>query len=527
MHAPRTRLRRTPSTLSGFRAIRGRAGLAVSAVVLALAATAPARLDAQATDTERRAAADILARIDSLESTLRPTETARNLATRRDAGRDAVLARVEELWNGSMQDLSDWIGHHPEVGWHEFRAVDTLTAVLRDDGFDVRTGVAEMPTAFVATWTSPAGADGPTLGLIGEYDALRGTKGDFHGDQHNAQTPVAIAAAKALAEHMAARGIEGRIVIFGTPAEETDPPAKTILERAGVFEGTDILVRSHSLDHTQRARPGFGVCCLDIDAVKYVFTGRPAHQLASWNGRNALEAAVQFYSAVDHLRSTWRPEHRVQGVIPEGGAAPNVVPDRAVVDYFVRYPDDVYLEHIARMMRDAAEGAARMTGTDVEIRRYGEFRDGVTTAMLEELFWAYANELDAPGLVPEKGRPAGYEETGWVSRDIPGVGITVRSSSHPNHTYGMLEDAFDPIGHRAFLLDARIEAAILYDFLTRPDFRRKVEEEHRVLAGLQERYEEELRDVYAPEIGADTALSRQSRMEMEIPDVERPRDGGR
>lgn len=498
--------------------------LGVAALVVLVAG--PARLAAQSTDTERQAAADILRSIDSLEARLRPTETARRLVSRKDPGRDAVLSRVQELWDGSMQDLSDWIGHHPEVGWHEFQAVDTLTAVLRAYGFDVKTGVADLPTAFVATWTSPAGAGGPTLGLIGEYDALRGTKGNFHGDQHNAQTPVAIAAARALADHMARAKLPGRIVLFGTPAEETDPPAKTIMERAGVFRGTDILVRSHSLDHTQRARPGFGVCCLNIDAVKYIFTGQPAHQLASWNGRNALEAAVQFYSAVDHLRSTWRPEHRVQGIIPEGGAAPNVVPDRTVVDYFVRYPDDIYLEHIARMMRDAAHGAAQMTGTSVEIQRYGEFRDGVTVGTLEELFWAYANALHAPGLIPGKGRPAGYEETGWVSRDIPGIGISVRSSSYPNHTYGMLEDDFKEIGHRGFLLDAKIEAAILYDFLTQPDFRRKVAEEHRVLASLQDRYEQELRKAYAPEIGADTALSRESRMKMEIPKVQRP-GGGR
>ena len=154
--------------------------------------------------------------------------------------------------------------------------------------------------------------------------------------------------------------VSGRIVIYGTPAEEVDPPAKGIMWRAGVFKGADILVRSHSTVETRRDRPGFGVCCLNIDAVKYTFTGRPAHQLSAWNGRNALEAAVQFYSAVDHLRSTWRSEHRVQGVIPEGGIAPNVVPDHTVVDYFIRFPDEVYLEHIARMMDDAAKGAAQM-----------------------------------------------------------------------------------------------------------------------------------------------------------------------
>ena len=483
-------------------------------------ATGAAR--AQTTDTEREAAAAILKQIDSLEARLRPTETAQRLVAQADPARDRVLARVAALWSGGLEGLSDWIGHHPEVGWHEFLAVDTLTAVLRGYGFTLDT-VAGMPTAFVATWTSPAGAGGPTLGLIAEYDALRGTQGDFHGDQHNAQSPVALAAARAVMEYMTQARVPGRIVIYGTPAEEVDPPAKGIMWRAGVFKGADILVRSHSTVETRRDRPGFGVCCLNIDAVKYTFTGRPAHQLSAWNGRNALEAAVQFYSAVDHLRSTWRSEHRVQGVIPEGGIAPNVVPDHTVVDYFIRFPDEVYLEHIARMMDDAAKGAAQMTETEVAITRYGEYRDGITVSALEELFFAYAKKLGAPGLQEEKGRPAGYEETGWVSRDIPGVGISVRSSSFANHTYGMRDDNFADIGHKAFLLDAQLEAAVLFDFLTRPELRAAVKEEHSTLAGLQGQYLAALRRVYGPEIGPDTALSKESRAEIRIPHVDRPR----
>ena len=497
-----------------------RRALPVALTALLAAAT----LAAQTTDTERQAAADVLRQIDSLEARLQPARMADRLAARPDAARDGVLARTAALWTGEMQGLADWIGHHPEVGWHEFRAVDTLTAVLRAKGFVVDTGVAGLATAFTATWTSPAGTAGPTLGLIAEYDALRGTQGDFHGDQHNAQSPVAFAAAVALAEYMARAKTPGRIVIYGTPAEETNPPAKYIMWKAGVFKGADLLVRSHSSQETHRGRPGFGVCCLNIDAVTYTFTGRPAHQLSAWNGRNALEAAVQFYSGVDHLRSTWRPEHRVQGVIPEGGIAPNVVPDHTVVDYFIRYPDEVYLEHIARMMDEIARGAAEMTGTEVAISRYGEDRDGISDATLEELFWAYAKKLGAPGAgaADEPTRPAGYEETGFVSRDIPGVGITVHSSNSANHTYGMLDDAFTDVGHTGFLFDAQIEAAVLYDFLTDAGLRRAVAEEHRTLATLQERYLAQLRKVYGPEIGADTALSKQSRMEIRVPKVERP-----
>jgi amidohydrolase len=476
----------------------------------------------QTTDLEREAAASILHRIDSLETRLKPTENAQRLASRSDAARDRVLARVGTLWSSELQGVSDWIGHHPEVGWHEFQAVDTLTKLLRSYGFQIDTGVAGMPTAFVARWTSPAGATGPTLGLIAEYDALRGTQGDFHGDQHNAQSPVAFAAARALLEYMTQARVPGRVIVYGTPAEEVDPPAKAILYRAGAFRGADILVRSHSSVETRRDRPGFGVCCLNIDAVKYTFTGRPAHQLSAWNGRNALEAAVQFYSAVDHLRSTWRSDHRVQGVIPEGGIAPNVVPDHTVVDYFIRFPDEVYLEHIARMMDDAAKGAAQMTETEVAITRYGEYRDGVTDATLEELFFAYAKKLGAAGIQEEKGRPAGYEETGWVSREIPGVGITTRSSTFANHTYGMRDDTFAEIGHKAFLIDAQIEAAVLFDYLTHPELRAAVSEEHKTLAGLQGQYLNALRRVYAPEIGADTALSKESRAEIRIPQVKRP-----
>ena len=172
--------------------------------------------------------------IDSLETKLRPTETAERLAARNDPARDRLFARVAAVWSGDMQGLSDWIGHHPEVGWHEFQAFDTLTAVLRGYGFTVDTGVAGLPTAFTATWTSPAGASGPTLGLIAEYDALRGTQGDFHGDQHNAQSPVAFAAARGLMDYMSQARVPGRIVIYGTPAEETDPPAKYIMWKAGV-----------------------------------------------------------------------------------------------------------------------------------------------------------------------------------------------------------------------------------------------------------------------------------------------------
>ena len=107
--------------------------------------------------------------------------------------------------------MSDYIGEHPEHGFEEYETVDTLTKILTARGFTVEKGVAGLETAFEATWTSPAGADGPALGIIVEYDALRGTTEDYHGCQHNAQSPVGFAAAFALAEYMAEHGKAGSI----------------------------------------------------------------------------------------------------------------------------------------------------------------------------------------------------------------------------------------------------------------------------------------------------------------------------
>lgn len=498
--SPASPTRLAPRTKLSLPAGRGARGPAAAAALVALTFAVPATASAQATSLERRAAAPILERMDSLQAELEPTETAERLAGADDPVRDRILGRVGEIWSGELRELSDWIGRHPEVGFEEHRAADTLTAVLREHGHRVERGVAGLETAFVGTWESPAGTDGPTLGVILEYDALRGSTGAFHGDQHNAQGPVAIAAAVAVQEYMAREGIPGRVMAFGTPAEEVPPPPKATMYRAGVFDPADVLVRSHGGRGTSRSRPGFGSCCLNINAVKYTFHGRPSHQRQSWEGRNALTAAVELYTGVDHMRSNWRPEASIQATIPEGGTAPNVVPERAVVDYYVRYPDEVYLEHVTGMMEDAARGAARATGTKVTVESYGRYRDGISLGTLEELVWAYARELDAPERDPERTRPSGYEETGFVSRVVPGVGVNVHSTTAANHTHQMLEDGLSEIGHTAFRMDARIMAAVLYHYLEDEEFRAKVDREHRVLSGQFERYLERLEEAYADEL---------------------------
>ncbi|HEX4683207.1 MAG TPA: peptidase dimerization domain-containing protein [Gemmatimonadaceae bacterium] len=463
--------------------------------IICIALLAAGRLlAAQETPTERDAARGVVGKLDSLEHSLDlPAYVAR--LTGPDAPRDQVVARAKELMDSELLALGDDITRHPEIGFEEKRSVQLLTDYLRKHDFTVQMGTPGLPTAFVARYNHNNG--GPNLGVIVEYDALRGTKGAFHGDQHSTQGPIGLAAAIAMAEYLARTKTPGSVVVFGTPGEEMMPPnAKTVMHESKVFDGMDVLVRSHSSSVTTRPAAGFGTCCMNIDGAKYTFLGAPAHQLTAWNGRNALTAVIHLFENIDAMRSNMRPETRIQGVITEGGAAPNVVPDRTQADFYIRYPDEVYLAQLTQMVDDAARAAALATGTRVQIDHYGHNRDGVGVGALNELAFAYLKKYGGQNPLPEPGKPQGYEETGSVSSAIPGIGFSAKTSNAPNHTYEMEQDALGPVGHQGFVTDAEAMTALLFDFATRPDYRAVVKREFGTIRGLHDEYVSDLTKVY-------------------------------
>ena len=459
---------------------------------------------AQETPTEREAAHDVLRNMAELERSIDvPTLVERLTAS--DATRDQVVARARELMEKELLAMGDDITRHPEIGFEETRSVEKLTSYLKQHGFEVTMGAAGMKTAFVARYKgqNPSTNPGtPNLGVILEYDALRGTTRAFHGDQHSTQGPIGMAAAVAIAEYMDRTHAPGTLTVFGTPGEEMMPPnAKTDMYKAGVFRGMDILVRSHSSSSTTRPAPGFGTCCLNIDGVKYIYSGAPSHQMTPWNGRNALEAVIHLFNNIDAMRSSIRPEARIQGVITEGGAAPNVVPDRAVADFYIRYPDEVYLAQVKEIVDNAARAAALATGTKLKIDDYGHDRDGISVASLAEVGFAYMKKYGATKIAAAPGKPQGYEETGSVSSALPGLGFSAATSNAPNHTYEMEADALTDVGHHGFEVDAQSMTALLFDFLTHADYRVKVKQEFDGIHKYFDDYRESLRKVYvAPNV---------------------------
>jgi amidohydrolase len=462
-------------------------------IVLALAVVMlTSSASAQETPTEIAVSQKILADRAAMESALNVPQLVEQV-TAPDAVRDKVVARAKQLMDTELLAMCDDITLHPEIGFEEKRSVKILTDYLAKHGFKITMPVAGLETAFVARYDGPV--KGPVMGVLLEYDALRGTIGAFHGDQHSAQGPISIAVAVAMAEYLAESHTPGSIVGYGTPAEEMMPVVKTIMFKAGVFDGLDFMVRSHSSGATTRAAPGFGSCCMNIDGVHYIYSGAPSHQMTAWAGRNALEGVIHLFENVDSVRSNIRPEARIQGVITEGGAAPNVVPDRAVANFYIRYPDAVYLKQVREMVDNAAKGAALSTGTKLKIVDDGSDRDGISIATLDEVAFAYEKKYGATNIQP-MGKPSGWEETGSVSSVVPGAEFSAQTSTFPNHTYEMLKDATSEVGHHGYLVDAQAMTALMFDYATKPAFRTVVNKEFKAIQAEFAAYQKALESAY-------------------------------
>ena len=294
-----------------------------------------------------------------------------------------------------------------ELGLVEEKSAKYLTNILEEHGFTIEMGVAGMPTAFVATY----GKGDPTIGFMGEYDALPGLSqkpvpyqdpieegAPGHGCGHNIHGVTGVMSAIATKTMMEKHGLKGTLKFFGTPAEETYS-GKVFMVRAGCFDGVDVVFSHH---------PGrFNVAglgsSLAMNSAKFHFYGTTAHSAATpYVGRSALDAIELMNVGVNFMREHVVQEARLHYVIESGGMQPNVVPDYARSWYYVRAPEREQVDQIYEWVLKIAEGAALMTQTELKV----EFIEGLSNELpskgMSELVIANMREIGAPEYTDEE-----------------------------------------------------------------------------------------------------------------------------
>jgi len=302
---------------------------------------------------------------------------------------------------GRLIGLSDTIWEYAELGLHEAQSVSAQADFLRKQGFSVKTNLAGMPTALMASY----GDTGPVIAFLGEYDALPGTSqkplpyfepvrpgGPGHACGHNLLGVGALAAAAALKTAIENGEVQGTVRYYGCPAEET-LVGKVFMVRAGLFEGVDAALTWHpaSLNALWMGSS------LAMNSVKFRFQGRSSHAAGAPElGRSALDAVELMNTGVNYLREHVMPQARIHYVITEGGREPNVVPPEAEVWYYVRAPQRGDVDDIYERIVNCARGAALMTGTTFKTEFLTGCYNMLTNEHLSELLWKNMQKVGAP-----------------------------------------------------------------------------------------------------------------------------------
>jgi amidohydrolase len=333
---------------------------------------------------------------------------------------------------------------HPELNYQEQHAARLLSGTLEQHEFVVERGVGGVETAFTATLSGGAG-DGPTIAVLAEYDALPEIG---HGCGHNLIAMAAIGAGLGLKANLG--NLPGKIMVIGTPAEEGGG-GKIRMLNAGVFEGVDAVLSSHPSSNRTVIPTDIPMgesWSLAMVGFRYIFHGKAAHAAAMpHEGINALNGVIHLFSGIDSLRQHLREDTRIHGVITDGGMAPNVVPEYAAANFMLRCRDRDYLSDVivGRVLK-AAEGAAAMTGCELEVQEYYPFYEnvrpnGVIAGLLLNNAGVSGLALDSP--LPGRQGSAASTDFGNLSQAMPAYELRYAVSEQPvaSHSREMAETA--------------------------------------------------------------------------------------
>lgn len=435
-----------------------------------------------------------------------------NLVAQQDPRLEDLKAEAEQMIRDRAklaQEIVDHLFSFGELGMQEFETQRYLTGLLEEEGFDIELGVAGMPSAWTATWSNGSGE--PVIALGSDVDGIPQSNqkpgvayrdpilsmAPGHGEGHNSGQAVNIVAAIVVKELMEREGVNGTLLIWPGVAEE-QVASKAYFVREGVFEDVDVNLFTHVGNN-------FGVSWGQgggnaLWSVQFRFTGETAHSAGSpWRGRSALDAIMLMAQGWEFKREHLRPAARSHYIIVEGGDQPNVVPQTATIWFYFRERD----YELTKEQYDAAvlmaEGAALMTGTEVDTimtvgaawgRHFSKPVAEVTYSNIQAVGlpdWseddirfaeAFQREMgvDVTGLADSiralrgpvdlsQSLGGGSDDIGDVSWNMPTVTLSYPSnmSGGPGHNWANGIAMATPIAHKGAVAGARVQARTLLD----------------------------------------------------------------
>lgn len=379
-------------------------------------------------------------------------------------GLEQVIAAAKTI-SAEVISIVHQLYEHPEISLHEKDGAALLAGILAREGFEVKTALAGMETAFMGS----SGHGGLKIALIAEMDALPELG---HACGHNIIAAASVGAALIL-RRLLPPDI-ATINVFGTPAEELGI-GKVEMIKAGCFAGVDFALMVHPSSRRQVVKHFLGLA-----KIRFRFHGRSAHAAAyPEEGVNALDAVIQTFNSVNALRQQCRQDVRIHGIITDGGVAPNIIPAKASCYFYVRADDLKELERTKERVIACAEGAAVAAGCRLEVE--ADPRVIAPLKILPSYYRVYSEQLALLGLEESDSRPdknKGSSDIGNLSQVIPTIHPHVPIGDGINiHTEGFAAATVSPRGEQAAVEGATALALTVIELIFSPARRAEIDKE--------------------------------------------------
>jgi aminobenzoyl-glutamate utilization protein B len=427
--------------------------------------------------------------------------------------KDAVIKSIQ-THEKELTKLSDDIWSYAETALKETKSSKVLADYAEQQGFNVKRGVAGMPTAFIAEY----GSGKPIIGIMGEFDALPGISqkaqptreplvagAGGHGCGHNLFGAGSLGAAVAIKELIAQGKLKGTIRFYGTPAEEA-VGGKIYMARDGLFSDVDVCLDWHP-DVEIAANMQSSQAMVDFLVE---FKGKSSHAAADpWNGRSALDGLELFLDGVNMLREHVRPSVRIHYVIQSGGDVPNVVPEYSKVWMWIRDSKREGVEEVFSRVKDIAKGAGLMAGVESKVHvQSGDYeilvnRKGAETLQkniealgpivysdeeiafakkIQEVSGGKQTGLDGkihPLKATKEHPEGGSTDVGDISWLVPEITalVTTAPANAPWHSWAVVACGGMSIGHKGLMFAAKSLAMTMVDLFESEQLRTEIKAE--------------------------------------------------
>ena len=430
-----------------------------------------------------------------------------------NANKKAVINSVENQLE-SLKTLSDKIWSYEEIAFQEVKSSKDLADYARAQGFRVKTGIGDLPTAFTAEF----GSGKPVIGVLGEFDALPGLSQKTvphkaplhegaagHGCGHNLFGVASLGAATAIKKLIEEGKLQGTIRFYGTPAEEKFF-GKLWMIRSGAFDDVDVVMDWHPSGET-KAEVQSGLALVDFMVEFY---GQAAHASGDpWNGRDASDGLELYTTGINYYREHVKPSVRIHYDIQKAGEVVNVVPDYARIWTRVRDTKRDGMVEVWKQVEKIAEGAAMMANVEYKItlisgihevlvNRTGAARLQSNLEYLGPIEYTedeqdFAKKIQEATKKPQIGIESiiqpmeetlehprgGSTDVGDVSYVVPVIRLraTTAPKGTPWHSWAVVACGGMSIGHKGMAYAAKAMSMTMVDFFEDEALRKEIKKE--------------------------------------------------